>query len=126
MVVYDLMNYLCIQFPEGEDNAECFICPLHTCTVCKLKGKVSIQCIRCPNAYHPACLDNTRSLRLHLNLIICHEHLDGRTFTEASHDNFAPKLHDLYATFPEDSPFNERSKVKVSLAFDNNLWDPEE
>jgi len=76
----------CLAVFKGDGK---FICPLHACAKCRGKQEVSVQCIRCSNAYHSDCLDRERTLRLHLNLIICDRHFpDNPKFNPKEHAAF--------------------------------------
>jgi len=68
-----------------------FVCPLHACAKCMGREAVSIQCIRCENAYHSKCVNRENTLRLHLNLIVCDKHLEGKKYSAKHHIAFEPK-----------------------------------
>uniref|UniRef100_A0A7S2RL01 Chromodomain-helicase-DNA-binding protein n=2 Tax=Mucochytrium quahogii TaxID=96639 RepID=A0A7S2RL01_9STRA len=77
------------------------VCPLHVCDKCDQGEPVpTVQCIRCSKAFHATgdCLDLKKTLRLHRNLIICNDHLQGKRLNERkllqTHKTFDPRLGD--------------------------------
>lgn len=76
-----------------DETNNTFLCPLHECCKCSdTATPVQVHCLRCPKGFHNMCLDHKHSLRLHKNLIICPDHLEGKEFDVSHHYPFDKEL----------------------------------
>ncbi|GBG29976.1 Chromodomain-helicase-DNA-binding protein, putative [Hondaea fermentalgiana] len=76
-----------------DEANQTFLCPLHECSKCSDKATpVHAHCLRCPKGFHNLCMDHKHTLRLHQNLVICPDHLDGKEFDVSHHYPFAKSL----------------------------------
>jgi len=82
-----------VNFSVKGGGPDDFYCPAHKCFKCSrgdgpAAGPVALHCIRCYKAFHSGCMNPKVTKRASLNLIVCPDHLKGRTFPITEHTKY--------------------------------------